>query len=68
MAENKEGIIYIQVSSTVRDKETLDRELEPLKKITDHYPKMILTLDDDPKADHDGIRIMNALDWLTDRL
>ena len=67
-AENKEGITYIQVSSTVRDKETLARELEPLKKITDHYPKMILTLDDDSKADHDGIRIMNALDWLTDRL
>ena len=34
------------------------------KKIADNYPKYLLTLDDDPNADFDGIRKLNALDWL----
>lgn len=55
---------YYQVAATVRDEETLARELAPLQKLTDHYPKYILTLDDDPEADYDGIRRINALDWL----
>lgn len=57
-------IIYIQVAASVRDSNTLERELAPLQKIPDHYPKMILTLDEDPEADYEGIRRMNALDWL----
>ena len=27
-------------------------------------PKLILTLDEDPEADYEGIRRVNALDWL----
>ena len=57
-------IIYYQVAATVRDENTLKRELTPLQKITDHYQKFILTLDEDPEADYDGIRRINALDWL----
>lgn len=55
---------YFQVAATVRDTSTLSRELAPLQKIADHYPKFILTLDEDPEADYDGIRRINALDWL----
>ena len=40
------------------------RKRESLKKISDSYPKLILTLDDDPTADFDGISRINALDWL----
>ncbi len=57
-------IVYYQVAATVRDENTLMRELAPLQKIADHYPKLILTLDEDPEADYDGIRRINALDWL----
>lgn len=42
----------------------LMRKRESLKKISDSYPKLILTLDDDPAADFDGISRINALDWL----
>lgn len=56
--------VYFQVAATVRDELTLKRELTPLQKINDHYPKFILTLDEDPEADYDGIRRINALDWL----
>ena len=64
VAENKEGFTYFQVAYTTRDTETLDRELNSLKNINDHYPKFILTMDIDPEVDYDGIRKMNVLDWL----
>lgn len=56
--------VYYQVAASVRDEKTLQRELAPLQKINDHYPKMILTLDEDPEADYNGIRRINVLDWL----
>lgn len=55
---------YFQVAATVRDEATLKRELAPLQKIKDHYTKIILTLDEDPEADYDGIIRVNVLDWL----
>lgn len=64
VAMSSKGTIYYQVAATVRDESTLARELRPLQKITDHYPKYILTLDEDPDADYDGIRRMNALQFL----
>jgi predicted AAA+ superfamily ATPase len=64
VAESQNGITYFQVAATVRDDETLARELKSLQKITDHYPKFILTLDEDPEADYEGIRRINAIDWL----
>ena len=65
MTEN--GRIYFQVAATVREKSTLERELKSLRQIKDNYPKFLLTLDDDPAADYDGIKRMNALDWLMGR-
>jgi predicted AAA+ superfamily ATPase len=55
---------YYQVAATVRDSAVLQRELAPLYKIRDNYPKYLLSLDRDPAAYHDGIRSMNALDFL----
>jgi uncharacterized protein len=64
VAENQDGLTYFQVSASVRDKKTLERELKSLQKIHDHYPKFILTLDEDPEADYEGIKKLNALKWL----
>lgn len=64
VAMNERGLRYIQVAATVREQTILERELKPLQKITDNYPKCILTLDMDPVADYDGIRRFNALDYL----
>ena len=45
--------------------ETLKRELRPLQKISDHYPKYLLTMDSiQPNANYDGIQKKNLLDWL----
>jgi predicted AAA+ superfamily ATPase len=64
IAMNESGITYYQVALTVRDQNTLTRELNPLDSISDHNPKYLLTLDDDPEASHNGIRQINTLDWL----
>lgn len=64
VAQNSRGTSYFQVALTVRDEKTLQRELRPLQSIRDHYPKMILTLDEDPETQYDGIRRVNARDWL----
>ena len=64
MAIDADGITYYQVAATVRDEKTLKRELTSLQQIKDQYPKIILTLDDDPTADYDGIKRVNALEWM----
>lgn len=64
VAQNNKGTTYFQVALTVRDDKTLERELRPLESIKDHYPKIILTLDDDPEIHYNGIRRINARDWL----
>ena len=68
VAKGTKGLKYIQVSASVRDANTLERELRPLQKISDHYPKCIMTLDVDPEADYEGIRKINALDFLMHRV
>ena len=50
VAQNNRGTAYFQVALTVRDEKTLERELRPLLSIRDHYPKVILTLDEDPEV------------------
>lgn len=67
VAKNSKDLIYYQVALTTRDdgnNKILERELAPLRKINDNYPKYILTLDDDLDADFDGIKKINVLDWL----
>lgn len=66
VAMNENGRTYYQVAATVRDQGTLKRELASLQKISDHYPKYILTLDEDPDADYEGIKRINVLSWLLD--
>lgn len=67
VAIDENGTTYYQVSATVRDEATLTRELASLQKIADQYPKVILTLDQDPPADYNGIKRINALDWLMEQ-
>ena len=58
---------YYQVSWTVRDEKTLERELTPLQRINDHNTKILLTMDNDPPVSYNGIRQKYVLDWLLDK-
>ena len=64
VAVNREATFYVQVAATVRDEKILRSKLRPLQCIHDNYPKLILTLDDDPDVDYAGIKRINALAWL----
>jgi uncharacterized protein len=64
VVEKPQGLEYYQVSASVRDSTILARELAPLEKIRDHHPKYLLTLDEDPDDNINGIRKLNVLDWL----
>lgn len=64
--KNNEGLKYIQVALSVRNEETLKRELHSLQTINDNYPKYIITLDYD-KVSYEGIKQINAIDFLLGR-
>ena len=55
---------YYQVSWSVRNEETLRRELSALDSIKNHSPKYLITMDNDPPASYSGIQQKYALDWL----
>ena len=56
--------LYIQVANSVDDPDTFQREIAPLLKIRDAYPKMILARTWQEEYQHEGIRIMDVADWL----
>ncbi len=62
---NSNEIEYYQVALTVLDENTLKRELDAFKNVKDNYPKYLITLDDVMvNTDYDGIKVVNALEWL----
>ena len=68
VASDINGSIYYQVAASVIDKDTLERELAPLKKISNNHPKILLTLDEvGADQNHEGIKQINLLKWLMEK-
>lgn len=63
IAEKLGEKIYLQVSMSILDESTKERELRPLNLINDNYPKYILTLDDYDLSEN-GIIHKNIIDFL----
>ena len=55
---------YFQVSASLTDKKTFDREMASLRAIKDNYPKTILTLDKFTLGNYEGIEVKSVIDWL----
>jgi predicted AAA+ superfamily ATPase len=56
--------LYIQVASSIDDPDTFQREVDPLLKIKDAYPKMILARTRQEAYQHEGVQIVDVADWL----
>ncbi|WP_287771324.1 ATP-binding protein [Megasphaera sp.] len=56
--------VYYQVSASIMDEKTRDRELTPLQQIPDQYEKVVLTMDRTYIKDFNGIRNVNIIDFL----
>lgn len=63
IAEKNADRIYYQVSLSILDPNTYLREITPLKKINDNYPKYIITMDELPMSE-EGIKQINVIDFL----
>ena len=55
---------YYQVSATILDEATRERELRPLFAVPDQYEKYVLTMDRTFIQDFNGIRNQNIIDFL----
>ena len=56
--------LYIQVASSIDDPDTFQREVDPLLKIRDAYPKIILARTRQEAYQYEGIQIVDVADWL----
>ena len=63
VAQSQGARFYIQVSETALDPKVLNREIAPFSKLTDGYPRILITKD---RVDYstEGIRHINFYDFL----
>ena len=67
VAEKRGEFTYIQVTADMVSESTFDREMKPLYAIQDNYEKIVLTLDKLTVGNYDGIKVVNAIDWLLNK-
>lgn len=64
VARKNEEVLYYQVTASMVEESTFEREMAPLRNINDNYPKTIITLDRFTLGNYEGILVVNAIDWL----
>ena len=56
--------LYIQVANSISEDRTFEREVAPLLAVRDAYPKILIARTYQPEYQYEGIRIIDAADWL----
>ncbi|MDR1405465.1 MAG: DUF4143 domain-containing protein [Candidatus Methanoplasma sp.] len=64
VATKGKDIHYYQVSLSIADGRTFERESRSLDLVLDSYPKTIITADRVMSMPPNGIRAVNAVDWM----
>jgi len=66
IATNANEKRYIQVTESMNDPATRERELSPLRKIRDNYEKIVIANNCDNPVTQDGIKLIKLTDFLLD--
>lgn len=67
VANLRDENLYLQVTYLLASPETVDREFSPLKSIEDNYPKMVLSMDNLPESNIEGIKRKKITDFLLEK-
>ena len=59
--------LYLQVTYLLASEETIEREFSPLKSIKDNYSKLVLSMDNLPESNVEGIKRKKIIDFLLER-
>lgn len=68
IAANAKEKIYFQVTESMNDLSTRERELAPLRKIRDNYEKVVIAGECDNPITQDGIKIVKLTDFLLENI
>ena len=67
VANLRDENLYLQVTYLLASEETIEREFSPLKSIKDNYSKLVLSMDNLPESNIEGIKRKKIIDFLLER-
>lgn len=67
IASFRDEKLYLQVTYLLASPETIEREFSVLNSIKDNYPKMVLSMDNLPESNIEGIKRKKIIDFLLEK-
>ncbi|WP_335994262.1 ATP-binding protein [Fusobacterium polymorphum] len=67
IAKLRDENLYLQVTYLLVSPKTTEREFSPLKSVKDNYPKLVLSMDNLPESNVEGIKRKRIIDFLLEK-
>ena len=68
IATRSDSLLYVQVTASLTDPATREREMRPLLELADNFEKIVLSMDIYPQEMNDrGIKLKNLVDFLLEQ-